>query len=198
MKNLLIIIITLFSFTASAQTVEEVNMVVLVNQVRTNPKSFIPVIEDYITELEDKDNKFNIKGVVVTKKTNNISKLNEELINEAKVLIVFLNKQKSVKPLKLSLVLYTISKTHAIYLDSINKLTHVGPNNTSFKTRTKEINSYLIGENCANGDMIHAMIDLLLDFKVVDKGHRANIFNEEYKQISVANIGNVWVQDFSN
>jgi len=201
MKNLLILLVTLFSFTATAQTAEEIDMVVLVNQVRTNPKSFVPAVEAYIKTLEAKTNPFggvNIKGATVTKKTSNASAAFKPLIAEAKALIVFLNTVKPVKALELSLVLYPVASEQAKYLDSIKQLGHTGANGKSFTKRTSML-ATLVGENCATGaTATDALLMLLIDYGDKPKGHRANIFNTKYTQMSVAKAGNTWVQDFSN
>jgi uncharacterized protein YkwD len=201
MKKLLFILAILLSFTATSQTAEELEMVDLVNQVRTNPKSFIPVIEDYIKTLESKSNVFadiKITGAIVTKKTNNASTFYNTLVCEAKKLIIFLNNVKPVCSLELSNVLYPITKNHATYLDSINILSHIGPNGQTLSDRTKNT-SLMVGENCAHNSTtaINTLTQLLIDLGVKSKGHRNNIFNPKYKKISVARVGDVWVQNFS-
>jgi len=199
MKNLIIIIATILSFTASAQTAEEIEMVVLVNQVRTNPKSFIPVVESYIKALETTPNPFKdfkIKGVIVTKKTNHGKDVVNPMIAEAKALIVFLKTQKSVKELTLSYNLYIIAASQAEYLDSIKTLTHNGPNGESSTKRfTKGFT--LCGENCAIGTTAtEALLLLLIDSGNTPKGHRTNIFRKSFTQIAVGNKHQYWVQDF--
>ena len=121
MKNLLIIIATILSFTATAQTAKEIEMVTLVNQVRTNPKSFIPVVEAYMTEMNTAT-KTLAGGVKMTRKVN------PALIAELKNLITFLKTVKPVGELKTSTVLYPITKKFVSYLDSVKQITHVGPN----------------------------------------------------------------------
>ena len=54
MKKLITIILIICSVSASfAQTAEEIEMVTLINQVRTNPESFIPAVEAYISWYRD-------------------------------------------------------------------------------------------------------------------------------------------------
>jgi uncharacterized protein YkwD len=191
MKNLLILIATILSFTATAQTATEIEMVTLVNQVRTNPKSFIPAVEAYIESAK----KLNSLGGRMTNKTTGKSVDN---VMEAKFLISFLNTVKPVKPLELSIALYTITKSHANYLDSTKKVSHTGPNGQTLAERTKA-SGLSVGENVGTGSTAtNAMVQLLIDLSSPTKGHRTNIFNPKYTQLSVGNTGNIWVQDFIN
>lgn len=192
MKNLLILIATILSLTSTAQTAKEIEMVNLVNQVRTNPKSFVPVVEAYITEV-------STPWVIII---NGVShkgsrKIDPALVSELKQLIVFLNTVKPVSELKMSSVLYPITKQFVTYLDSTKQVGHVGPNGQSLLQRTKST-GLTCGENSTVGDDAnHAMVLLLLDFKGKTKGHRDNIFRVAYTKISVANSGAYWVQDFA-
>ena len=166
MKNLLILLVTLFSFTATAQTAEELEMVNLVNQVRTNPKSFIPVIEDYIKQLDTlkKTNglcgkNFTMKVIKCTSSANT-SGLNDRLIIEAKKLIKVLNKTKPVCKLILNTDMYIITKNYAKYLYTTHKLEH-----GNVTKRFKALN-ILVSENLADGNMLEAMINLMVDYGV--------------------------------
>lgn len=201
MKNLLILIATIFSFTATAQTAKEIEMVTLVNQVRTNPKSFIPVVEDYIKSIETKSKSesfsgVKIKGAIVTKKTNNGLNYVNPMIAEAKALISFLKTQKPVKALTLSPALYKYAKAQSEYMDSIKTLTHAGPNGeTATKRFTKGFT--LCGENCAKAETANeALLILLIDMGNNPKGHRTNIFLKDFTQIAVGNTNDYWAQDF--
>lgn len=189
MKNLLIIIATILSFTATAQTATEKEMFELVNQVRTNPKSFIPVVEAYIESCK----KFNAMG--------GKAKANGQSVNfiaEANTLIRFLKTAKPVNALELSTKTYTITKTHANFLDSTKQVTHTSAKGESYNNRLKVL-GLTGGENCTTGnDVKRAMLLLLLDIGVTEKGHRDNIFNDKYTKVSIGNTGNYWVQDFIN
>jgi uncharacterized protein YkwD len=193
MKNIIIIIATILSFTATAQTAKEIEMVTIVNQVRTNPKSFIPVVEAYIAEMSSP--KIMVFGGKVVKATR---KIDPALITELKFLVSFLKTVKPVNALELSLATYSITKTQVNFLDSTKQVTHT---NAKGETYAKRLNALGLtgGENCTTGDDVnHAMILLLLDFKAEVKAHRNNIFNPKYTKLSVGNSGNFWVQDFIN
>jgi uncharacterized protein YkwD len=191
MKKLITIILVFSSLSASfAQTAKEKEMVVMVNQVRTNPKSFIPVVEEYIKNVESGNN-------VTGSKIKMTITSNPKMIAEAKALIVFLNTVKPVDSLKTSSVLYPITKSHVEYLDSIKSLSHTGRNGQTLADRTKST-GLTCGENVTTGgDVKLAMLFLLIDYNATVKGHRNNIFNAKYTKIAVANSNGYWVQDFA-
>lgn len=208
MKTLITLILLSLSVTYVGQTQKEIEMIILVNQVRTNPKSFIPVVESYIKtqdsliQINNKPLSEKVKlpsTIVITKSTNNYLKVNnyyEERITECKRLITFLKTQKPVKPLTSCSYLYIIASSQVKYIESIKHLTHDGPNGeTATKRFTKGY--ILCGENCAIGETpTKVLLELLIDSGVKDKGHRKNIFLKEFTLISVGNAGNYWVQDF--
>lgn len=202
MKGFLIALLTIIGLTATAtaQTAEELKMVNLINEVRTNPKSFIPAVEFYIEILESKSKPFvEIKGATVTKKTNHTSDAVKPMIDEAKKLIVFLNTVKPVDKLEISNELYPVTKIFASYLDSTKQLGHTGYNGQSLNARTKKFRFMLVGENCVKDANVEtAMLQLLLDFGTKSKGHRTNIFDKSFTKVAVAKIGYTWVQDFAN
>ena len=191
MKKLVIFIFLFVSAIVSAQTAEEIEMTVLVNKVRTNPTSLIPEVEKYITSVK----KLNSMGGKMTYQSTGKS---VNAIAEANALIAFLKKVKPLNALELSLVLYPTTKAQATYLDSTNQLVHTDANGKSLAERTKSL-GLVCGENCAfnTASATSTLVQLLIDLGVADKGHRANIFNPNYKQISVAKVNNVWVQDFT-
>jgi len=196
MKNLLILFITIFSFTITAQTSGELEMINLVNKVRTNPKSFIPVVEAYIKTLETKPNPLDsikIKGATVTKKIHSTNGRLKPLISEANALIFFLNHVKPVNALELSLLLYPIAHTQAEYMDSIKILTHNGSNGNK-----RYVKGFILcGENCAIGTTAtEALLMLLIDSGNNTKSHRTNIFLKDFTTIAIGNKKDYWVQDF--
>jgi uncharacterized protein YkwD len=190
MKKLITILLVIGSISASfGQTAEEIEMVCLINKVRSNPESFIPAVEAYIASAK----KLKALGVKTTNKTTNKS---VDIVAEGEALITFLKSAKPVKTLSLSTMLYTNTKSHAQYLDSTKQLSHTGPNGQTLADRTKNVTK-TAGENCGTGKTAtDVMVQLLIDLSSPNKGHRNNIFNSEYTQVSVAKSGNTWVQDF--
>ncbi len=189
MKNLLIIITTILSFTATAQTATEIEMITMVNQVRTNPKSFIPVIEEYIESAK------KLKALGGGVKANGKP---VDVIAEANALIRFLKTVKPVNALELSVATYSITKTHANFLDNTKQVTHTNAKGESYAKRLKPL-GLIGGENCTTGNNTkQAMLLFLLDINASVKGHRDNIFNPNFTKLSVGNTGRYWVQDFTN
>ena len=190
MKKLITIIFVICTVSTSfAQTAEEIEMVTLINQVRTNPSSFIPVVEAYIASAKT----LKALGAKTTNKSN--GKV-VDVVAEGEALIAFLKTAKPVKAMSVSVALYTVTKSHAQYLDSTKQLSHTGPNGQTLADRVKNVTKNA-GENCGTGKTAtDVMVQLLMDLSSPTKGHRTNIFNPEYKQVSVAKSGNTWVQDF--
>jgi hypothetical protein len=199
MKKLLIIIATILSFTATAQTSEEIEMVNQINNLRTNPKSFIPYVENYIKEQESILNLFRNKAIKVNTvltfdgKTFNGEEVFKYKINEAKKLIVVLKTTKTLGSLTFRNDMYLITKDYAIMLDSLKIFEH-----RETQKRFKPIGIY-VSENLykGNGDVIDCLISLLVDIGVKNYGHRLNLLNPNIKSISVSKSNKIWVQNFS-
>lgn len=201
MKNLILIIATFLSLGATAQTSEEIEMVTMVNQIRTNPKSFIPAVETYIKNLElhkrtiGVDNKAFGMKVINSTSTANTSGLNDRLISEAKKLIVVLNNTKPLCVLTVRMDMYIITKDFAKYLDSTQTLDH-------YKTqeRFKSLGIF-VSENLnkQNADVLNCLLSLMIDSDGINKsyGHRKNILDPKIKFISVAKFNDIWIQNFS-
>jgi len=208
MKNLLILVAIIFTISVNAQTSEELEMFNAVNQLRSNPKSFIPHVEAYIKKLESFIGKSLIdvklgSNVIITKNTKTIENKEtlDSLISETKQLIEFLKSQKSTSSLEFNKKLYTTSKKFVNYLDSTKKIGHTGPDNQTLSDRILGLDLGLnLGENCVvnkdNTSITETIIIWLVDFKVKDKGHRKNLLNEKFVLTATAKSGNYWVQDF--
>lgn len=187
MRKLLILAITALSVVSSAQTFEEKEMLSLVNQVRTNPKSFIPLVEDYIKSIE--------KGISYGIKYNR----GINVIYEANNLIDFLNHANPIDSLIESDDLYPFTKNQALYSDSIKQCTHIDSHGELLSDKINS-NKVLCGENCTYNasNAKYVLIEWLLDIGNKDKGHRANIFNTKFTKTAVGKVGDYWVEDFIN
>jgi uncharacterized protein YkwD len=175
-----------------------------INELRVAPKSFIPRVEAYIKELE----KANPSNVVIdtTKLKMHIVVVSHkggatnDKILEAKKLIIFLSTQKSLNPLGFNSKLYFVAKKQVMYLDSIGKVSHDGPNGQTLADRTKKLGSVVENVCSVNTNIKNTVVDclmqFLLDIGTTDKPHRANLFNENAKEMAMAKAGSVWVQDF--
>ena len=202
MKNIITLILISLSFVIKAQSVEEFDMLNMINEIRINPKSFIPRVEAYIKKLESASTlTFTNPNIKITKSKND--GLNEKLIIEAKDLIVFLNNQKSVRALGFNNKLYHITKKHANYLDSTKTVSHDGPDGETLAIRTQSIGFSVLENVCSvnnannRNTVIDALLQFLLDYGVANKPHRANLFNEKASNMAVAKTGDIWVQNFT-
>jgi hypothetical protein len=195
MKAILTIVILILSLGINAQTPEELEMAKLINEIRNNPKSFIPYVENFIAKQTLKINmRFDsTKMKVNISKTKHCVNANANGIGEAKALIVFLTKQSPIKSLDFNSMLYPSVKVHAVYLDSIkavsNDKMHFDANGIAFISKHISIKS----ENCAKAD---TMKDAIL-YLMMEVGHRNNIMDKDAKEVSIAKSGNYWVQDFT-
>jgi uncharacterized protein YkwD len=125
--------------------------------------------------------------------------VNEKIL-EAKKLIIFLSTQKSLAPLSFNEKLYAVAKKQVTYLDSVGKVSHDGPNGQTLADRTKKLGSVVENVCSVNANVkntvLDCMLQFLLDVGAADKPHRANLFNENAKEMAVAKSGSVWIQDF--
>ena len=139
----LIFAFLLVTTSISAQTGLDSVMLEEINRVRTNPKSYVPLIEDYIKSKQlflkriksgttkyvsvqgtkDKNNKFKPNGV----KTSGKSAVLKD-IKAARELINTLKKMKPVGELTFCTLMDSITDVQGMYLDSIGRFGHYGPN----------------------------------------------------------------------
>lgn len=191
-------------------------MVSEINKLRSNPKSYIKHVEDYIKTQEwflkiSKTVKVNIKSTTSNQNTNNDQINSKHTIGDevllrnievAKTLINILDTLKPLSKLTVRSDMYVITKSHMGYLTSVNKCGHYGPNGQTLDDRMKAL-KLTVGENCASNEgVIKTIVLLLVDagcdtFKEGYFGHRKALLNPKYKFISVA-IGNTYVvQNFA-
>jgi len=203
MKNIVTILLVLLTVFASAQTDLESIMTLEINELRANPKSFIPHIEEYIS--------FNNEmiGRIKSGKTKiSSSKLNGEAviidrIKAAKELIEILNTIEPLDTLVFNVDMYIITKKHAEYLDANNKMSHKDSNGNSASTRFKEINLDVSENLVSVGSFIKdtttpLLLTLLIDAGIDNRGHRKNILANDIRFVSVSIVGGVCVQNFAH
>ena len=182
MKKIILIVLLLISIKTNAQTTKEIEMFDLINELRTNPKSFIPIIENYEKCITNFSFKQNGKPI--------------NILAETKKLKIFLKSVKSVNKLEFSNEIYSVTKTHANYLDSLKILSHTSKNGVTIGTRLPNIT---VGENVGNNiTPIQSVISFLLDLSDENKGHRKNLLNPIWTKVSIGNFGTYWVQKFTN
>lgn len=152
------------------------------NKLRKSPKSYIPVLERYLSKLDPKGNIKNGCG-------HNCTKMTMEGKASVRAAIRFLRNQKPLPPLKYNKVLSDLAKTHANYQIS----GHVGHNGAGGITLMKRIEGALpgtiaYGENLSYGQTKYAqeiVRDLLIDDGVPDRAGRKILLSSTFDAAGV-------------
>jgi hypothetical protein len=206
MKNLFVILFVVFSSVVFSQSVEEMKMIIEINKIRKDPKSYIPVVEDYIKKQEiilklmsNPNVKINTSSYSGNMDSNNdminVKKISGkdvhiENIKEAKDLISVLDTLTPMDTLVFDPFMYKITVSHGEYLKSVNKSGHFGPNGQTVFERLGRNN---VSENCGIG-----LINLMVDSGIPGHGHRYNILNPKSKYVAIHYIINhpTWGDSF--
>lgn len=204
-KLIIILTFTLFTINSIAQTAIEKDMIIEINKLRSNPKSYIPYINKYIESHEFLIN-LHKKGKLEVRDKNTVEVLKNN-ISAAREAIRVLNNTKSLDTLTFNKEMYEITKSHAEYLKSVKKISHIGPNNETVVNRFKDT-KILVSENIASGlkesfsvnenYVINVIVDLLVDCNVPSRGHRKILLNRKSKFISISINDIVCVQNFGH
>lgn len=199
MKKFITILLVLLPFVCLTQTDEEMSMIHEINEIRKDPKSFIPLVEDYI-KVQEKNiefmNKPNVKvtakstevkldkdnNLVPTGKTTSGVSVFHKRITVAKELIKELESMTPLDTLVFDSTMYSITKNHGEYLTSINKIGHYDKNGDGCSVRFKDVGN--VSENVANNGG-NVLLAFMIDYGVSNKGHRKNILDPRAKYISV-------------
>lgn len=164
----------------------EKDMIKEINIVRTNPKSYIPYVKDYLHNSEQLLGGFK-NGSFTSKNPNTELYLLDD-INAAKELIYLLETIEPVGILIPNKDMYKFSKKHVNYMIKNNKLEH---SNLKMKMIYAENISYN-----DDGSMIKSLVAFLVDGNVKSRGHRKTLLNINYTYISIAVKDNFIVQNF--
>lgn len=81
MKSLFTHILILISLTCFSQTQKDVEVIDVINMVRTNPKSFIPYVEDYLNQMFV-SNKAKQESIDLVKELKTMKPLDELVFNK--------------------------------------------------------------------------------------------------------------------
>lgn len=146
---------------------EEKLAVYYTNLVRINPPLFANTyLKDYL-------------------KANNIKK-----DQDVKGLIDDLEAAPRMNPLLPNERLTEMARKHAIDMGTTGRTGHSSSNGDTFRNRSEKFEQYFsaINENCnyGNDKGMDAVIDLLIDRKVPNAGHRKNILDPEMTDIGIA------------
>lgn len=210
MRNLITIVFVFLSMFSFSQTVEEVALFNEVNNFRSNPKSYIPLVENYIRLQElcvdkvkngsmviqsgngklDKDNKmYDIKSL------NGLDRI-EANIKAAEELLVILD-TLILDTVVFDSSMYTVTKLHNTHIDSIKRLGHYGVNGDLSYDRFNGT-GYHVSENLSTlgniGDTMDfkpTILMMLVDAGIKGRGHRLLLINPNYTH------GSIGVSSFS-
>lgn len=206
--NILVLFVTMFTF---GQTTEELSMINEINKIRKDPKSYIPVVDEYIKKQEKIIGLISKSNVKVTVKStqymsngsNDDVKINNKTVSDvsvynqrifvAKQLIKELGMMIPLDTLIFNPTMYTVTKSHGEYLTSVGKLGHYGKNGDRPYVRFKNIGN--VSENVATNHN-NPLLRLMIDYGVSNIGHRKNILDPKVKYISIFINNHCVVQNF--
>lgn len=206
--NILVLFVTMFTF---GQTTEELSMINEINKIRKDPKSYIPMVEEYIRTQEkiigfvsNSNLKVTVKSTqYVNGDSNNIVVTNSKTVTGvsvysqriviAKQLIKELETMVPLDTLVFNPTMYTITKSHGEYLTSVGKIGHYGENGEKPYVRFKNVGN--VSENVTN-KCNNPLLQLMIDYGVSNVGHRKNILDPNVKYISIFINNHCVVQNF--
>jgi uncharacterized protein YkwD len=146
------------------------------NDIRQNPKKYAEVLQKRVID--------NLDQRGLNTKTRVMSNEGRTAWLQGKD---YLAKKAPMRPFSLSEGLTAAAYLHSVYQAGINQLTHDGPK--EMDQRMNEFGEMMaggMGENIMDRREIDYemwMLEFIVDDGVPDRGHRENIFSEEYKQI---------------
>jgi hypothetical protein len=204
MKKIIIIILVFVSLLSFGQTSEEVTIFNEVNNFRSNPKSYIPLVENYI-RLQGlcvgkiKNGSMTIKSgngkldrnnrMYDVKSLNGLDRI-EANIEAANELLVILD-TLTLDTVVFDMGMYVVTKVHNTHVDSIKRLGHFGVNGEASYSRFNST-GYHVGENLCTLSNIGDTMDfkptilmMLVDAGIKTRGHRMLLINPNYTHGSV-------------
>tara|TARA_Y100000389_G_C17423628_1_gene498235 strand:- start:996 stop:1658 length:663 start_codon:yes stop_codon:yes gene_type:complete len=219
MRNLLITLLVIITVSTTAQTSMDSLIFNEINNLRSNPKSYIPLVIDYVINQKNRINRIKEgktkvsstngtmtkhNGMVKTKTVTGIKLINRN-IKAAEELLLILDNIKPLNKLLYSKDMDIITDNHGKYLDSTNTSGHYGPNKETLNDRFNNLNLKIISENvCSVGSFVYKrknvkpiIITLLVDAGIDNRGHRKNILDPKIKLISVYMSKKTCVQNFA-
>ena len=211
MKNLLTFLLLLLTLSVTSQTDTEQVMVNKINELRSNPKSFIGNVEGYIKtqemllemlnsgkmKIKSTSGSLNSSNGMSNSKTTNGKSIILERINSAKELIKVLDTLSPLDTLTFNSDMYEVTEAHVKYLKDNNMVGHYGANGELARDRFKPLKLNVF-ENVSNFNNVDgALLNLLVDAGISNKGHRKALLNNKVKFISVVVSDKICVQNFA-
>lgn len=148
------------------------------NRLRTDPRAYIPVLEDYRAQFQGDQ---VVRPGRVTIQTREGTAAVDEAIR-------FLRRQPAVAPLRPDALLELTARDHVADQGPTGFVGHYGSDGRDFTARiARRGGDPYGGENVSYGydTAREVVIQLLVDDNVHDRGHRVNLFRPDYVRAGV-------------
>ena len=158
----------------------ELELFMMINMYRQNPKELIPLLESLIPRFE---------GRIYHPRSEEEGYITQEGVLVVYEAIDFIQKQKQLTPFKFSKGLYLAAKEHLNDIGEKGLASHKGSNGSNLSERVDQFGQWriMVAENIGFNDISaeDILINFILDDGNVNRGHRENLFNENLGVIGV-------------